>query len=301
MTAISLRSKHKPLGYRAVDALLRHGMRVLPAGPLSERVALWWGYRFRPGPSVAKLRSGLQIHVNSVDHLQLLIYYLGVFEARSVSILRQIIKPGVTVVDVGANIGLFTLESALATGPNGRVISIEASPAHVRMLRENLRLNAIENATPVEVAVGDSSGEALLTRPDGGNFGMFTLGAVRGDDAHRVSVRRLDQVLEEQGVSRVAVIKMDIEGSEYRALRGAERILERDRPAILIELNETALRWCDASCSAVKNLLHDAGYRGWVIGRTKLQPLVEGNHDCDECLFIPCENNSMMRELGLTS
>jgi FkbM family methyltransferase len=303
MTGISLPSKRNSLIHRAVDSLLRRVMRVLPAGPVSEQVALWWGYRFRPGPSVARLRSGLRIHVESVDHLQLLIYYLGVFEPRSVSVLRQIVKLGATVVDVGANIGLFTLESALAAGANGRVIAIEASRSHVGALRENLRLNTIGNVTTVEVAVADAPGEAILVRPDGGNLGMFTLGAVRGDDAHQVAVRRLDQILEEQGAGRVNVIKMDIEGSEYRALCGAARVLAEDRPAILIELNEIALRWCGSSCSAVKNLLHDAGYRGWVIGRTKFQPIIEGegDHDCDECLFIHREDDSMMNELGLTS
>src|SRR5262249_49339909 len=149
-------------------------------------------------------------------------------------------------------------------------------------------------------AVGASAGMATLTLADGGNLGMFTLGAGSGEEVCRVAVRSIDSLLEEHGISSVDLIKMDVEGSEYRALRGAANTLERCRPSLLIELNEEALRGCQSSTEQVKSFLRDLGYRGWLLGRKTLQPIPENqvNHYCDECLFIHRQKTSLIRKLG---
>src|SRR5262245_26663075 len=99
MTNVSMPSRRgQPiLAYRIVDAVLRRSLRMLPLQAWVESIALWWGYRFRPEPAVVLLRSGAKIHVDRVDHLQLLIYYLGVFEPHAVAILRRSVMPGATV------------------------------------------------------------------------------------------------------------------------------------------------------------------------------------------------------------
>ena len=178
--------------------MLRYGLRLLPAWTWTERVALWWAYRFRPAPCVAKLRSGALIQVDPTDYLQLMIYYLGTFEPHCLPYLQGCAGKGGTIVDVGANIGVYTLESSLAVGPTGRVISIEAAPSHVQAIRKNIQLNAMSNVLLIETAVGDSVGQATLTRPRGSNLGMFTLGPVSGDETHTVAVRPIDDLLEER-------------------------------------------------------------------------------------------------------
>ena len=94
---------------------------------------------------------------------------------------------------------------------------------------------------------------------------------------------------------------MDIEGSEYRALRGAMTTLQRCRPAILIELNEKALRRCQSSADEVKELLKKLDYQGWVIGRKVVRPIHSSQpiHHCDECLFIHRSKTSLIEKLGL--
>jgi FkbM family methyltransferase len=252
---------------------------------------------------VVLLRSGAKIHVDRADHLQLLIYYLGVFEPHAVAILRRSVRPGATVVDVGANIGVYSIESALAVGPKGRVVSIEAAPGHVQKLRENVDLNRMTNVVVVETALGAAPGEGRLSLPDGDNLGMFTLGSVSGSQSHIVAVRTLDDVLGELGVDRVDFVKIDIEGSEYRALCGAKTTVTRDRPTILIELNEVALRRCSSSSAEVKKLLDSFGYRGWVVGCRSLEPIndLSVEHHCDECLFVHRSNTALMRDLDVRS
>ncbi len=294
------RPKRDILGYRILDHVLRVVLRALPVWKCSERVALWWGTRFRPAPRLVRLRSGAFIHVDPTDYLQLLIYYLGTFEPHCLPYLLSCGGKGATIIDVGANIGLYTLESAFAVGPTGRVISIEAAPSNVQVLKKNIEHNRLNNISLIEVAVGDLTGCGTLTLAKGGNRGMFTLGSTAGDSSYNVEIRRIDDLIEEKGITSVDLIKMDIEGSEYHALRGALRTLQRCRPTILIELNEAALRQCQSSAAEVKALLSDLGYRGWVIGRKGLRLIRTARqiHDCDECLFVHSDNTSLIRKLG---
>lgn len=295
----SERPKHLLPAYRAIDVFLRTALRLVPPGPVAEGIALWWGYKFRPTPRIVSLRSGASIQFSSIDHLQLLIYYMGVFEPASIAILKSCVDPGDTVVDIGANIGFYTIECSNHVGPGGRVVAVEAAPEHALAIRANLALNEIENVKLLEIAIGDRKSEGILTRRSGDNLGMFTLGNVGGGEAHHVRIDTLDNILEEQNVDRVDFIKMDIEGSEFRALRGAASTIQDQRPTLLLEINEQALRGCDSSSLEVIALLHSFGYGGWEITRSGLLSL-EAPRDpdwCRECLFIHRDDRKLREKL----
>ena len=279
------RSKLKQTSLDAINAVLRFGLHIAP----SEKLALWWGYRYRPAPALAKLRSGQIVEITENDHLQLLLYYCGEFEPQCVELMKKHIGPGSIVLDVGANIGLYTLEAAKAVGATGRVIAIEASPGHISTIGKSVGLNGFQNVDIISSAVGDVEGMTTLTLPEGANHGMFTLGSVAGSVTMRVNVKRIDDILDEQKVLSVDFIKMDIEGSELVALKGATQTLKRFRPTILIELNEAALRSCGTSSFEVKSLLYSMDYKGSIVGTSGLMPIPSGQiiHECDECLFIP--------------
>ncbi|AUC96458.1 hypothetical protein QU42_31575 [Bradyrhizobium sp. UASWS1016] len=267
---------------RAIDLLLRHLLRRLPPTSAVEHVALWWGYRFQPSPSIVKLRSGALVKTTHVDHLQLLLYYLGIFEPSCVQAMKSHLRPGSTLLDVGANIGLFSIEGATAVGSSGNVIAIEAAPPHAQTIRDAAALNRLQNIEVVPAAVGSSEGAAILTLPEKGNYGMYTLGSVAGERSFQVPVRRIDDIVAGR---RVDFIKIDIEGSEYQALLGAVQTL-KSTPPLLIELNEAALVGCGSSARQVKQLLFSYGYQGHVLGSAK-QITLDDLHVCDECLFLP--------------
>ena len=275
-------------------------LHALPIGTWTECVALRWGYSFRPEPRVVKLRSGGKIQVDPTDYLQLIIYYFGTFEPHVLSYLKRCVGEGGTIIDVGANIGIYTLEGSLAVGRTGRVISIEAAPSHIAALKENIKLNGINNVSLIESAVGDSTGFVTLTRPRGGNLGSFTAGSVEGDEVYSVPLGLIDDLLKGQEISSIDLIKMDIEGSEYRALLGAAQTLTKYKPTLLIELNELALLGCRSSTREVKDLLRENGYRGWRIGRGAAQAIPDFQaHRCDECLFVHQDNRRLMERLRL--
>ena len=290
---------HDRPAYRLIDAALRAALRHLPVSSFSEKAALGWGYSYRPRPRLARLRSGLRFNYESVDYIPLMLYYTGVFEPRLLRYLKKIARPGDTVLDVGANIGFHTLESWHAVGRRGRVISIEASPIHATAVRKNLAVNELPADDVVNLAVGDHKGEVSLGLPAGGNQGMFGVNA--GSEASfSCPMERIDDVLASRGVSALSLIKMDIEGSELGALRGATETLARYRPAILIELNDSALKRCGGSSSDVLKLLTGAGYDGWIISDARTPPITPAMpHECDECLFLPKEADDLRKRLRL--
>lgn len=282
------KAKNQIPTYRVADLIVRSIFRVLPLHSTLEHLALWWGYHYQPPPKVVRLRSGGLIQFENVDHLQLILYYFGVFEPHCIKYLRLYARAGGTVVDVGANIGFFTIESSLAVGAGGRVIAIEAAPPHISALHANLRLNDIKNVEVIESGVGEENCSANLTLPVGSNLGMFTVGKVEGRTSYQINLRTLDDLLLEHDVGPVDLIKMDIEGSEFRALKGARKTLEKYRPTLIIELNGTALESCGSSVDQVVALLGDLNYVGRRISGTKLvkQRVEEA---CDEYVFLPLE------------
>jgi FkbM family methyltransferase len=270
--------------YALIDATFRSLFRQLPLSSATQKLALKWGYKYRPEPGLVKLRSGALIQTTQVDHLQLLLYYFGTFEPECLAAMHRIIKPGDTVLDVGANIGLLTLEASLSVGSSGRVIAIEAMPEHATAVVHSARSNGMMNVEVISVAAGDRIGEAILTLPRDTNYGMFTLGDVAGDVSFKVPVQRIDDIVAERGVKSVAFIKMDIEGSELNALIGAEQTLRNFHPTILIELDEDHLAACKTSSHEVKSFLNRLGYREFLLDGTL--PALGRRQLVNEYLFV---------------
>jgi FkbM family methyltransferase len=132
------------------------------------------------------------------------------------SLLREL-KAGDTFIDLGANCGVFSLTAAKRVGSRGRVLAIEPNPAMISRLRFNIEANALANVTIVEVAVGESDGEAklhLCARQQG----TSTLLVNDAWPTITVASKTLMSVCTEYGVTRIDALKIDIEGYEDRAL-----------------------------------------------------------------------------------
>src|ERR1700739_2290572 len=128
--------------------------------------------------------------------------------------LRTILSPGKTFVDVGANLGIYTLAASRIVGPSGRVIAFEPSLESFPILKENISLNAFENVVAVRVALSDKTGEAFLYH--GSDAGKNALGSdpCAEPKGEAVATQSLDEALQQLSVETVDVIKMDVEGAE---------------------------------------------------------------------------------------
>ncbi len=147
--------------------------------------------------------------------------------------LRLLLRPGDTFVDVGANIGYFTLLGATLVGARGQVIALEPAPRNLGLLRQSLALNAAHHVEVHPVAAGARAGRADLRLPDAANAGSYTVTGA-GAVELGVEVQPIDQLVAGRPVN---VVKIDVEGAERDVIAGMRQILETSRPVLLLELS----------------------------------------------------------------
>jgi FkbM family methyltransferase len=149
--------------------------------------------------------------------------------------LRSVLEPGDTFLDVGANGGGMTALACGIVEASGAVFAVEPQPRLAALVRQTLDLNPADGRV-FQTAAGDRSAVATLAVPVG-RSGSATLSSNGTGDRIEVKVTRLDELLEEMGERHVKLLKIDVEGHELAALKGAEQLLERLRPTILFEFN----------------------------------------------------------------
>jgi len=138
--------------------------------------------------------------------------------------LEHLVKLGSVVIDVGANVGTLSLPLALRVGEYGKVYSIEASPITFRYLRGNIALNKhIKNIYPLNYAIGEKEGFVHFSNISSDDMNRV-VEADKG--AHRVPMKTLDSIIEENNIHKVRLLKIDIEGYELFALKGAQKTLD---------------------------------------------------------------------------
>lgn len=200
----------------------------------------------------------------------------GVYEPELVCVLRRFLKAGGTFVDVGANVGVFTVVGSRLVGPTGRVLAIEASPGIRPFLEHNLKANSCSNSRMITKAVADNGpGKIDFWQAPGDRFGMGSLAPQFAGSPVAVDVDTIDHILAEAAVDRVDVLKIDVEGFEAAAFRGARALLQREaRPVIVFEFVDWAERRSGANCADAQRLLLDAEYELHLVDRRgQLQPL----------------------------
>jgi FkbM family methyltransferase len=177
--------------------------------------------------------------------------YKHVLEARAIGALAHYVIPGSCILDVGANIGFFTLRFARWTSGQGSVLAFEPEPRNLARLRSRLRQRRPDS--PVEVipaAVGDSTGTAYLVINEL-HPGDHKLGAT----GVPVPMMRLDDILAGRTWPAVCLIKIDVQGAEMAVIRGAAETLRRLRPALFVEVDDRNLRAMGASARELLELI----------------------------------------------
>lgn len=185
--------------------------------------------------------------VDTSDLIGRVLAISGVWEIQVTEALRARLAPGGVCIDIGAHVGYFTLLASKLVGPSGHVYAFEPAPSSYSELCSNLELNSVTNVTALCLAAGDRDGEELLYESPRGNTGASSIRplldapAVEDDRlraATSVEMRRADAVVPASDLSRVSLVKIDVEGYEVEVLRGLEAIFEAGgRPAIIVEVS----------------------------------------------------------------
>ncbi|QFI75627.1 FkbM family methyltransferase [Bradyrhizobium betae] len=184
--------------------------------------------------------------------------YKSRLEAGPVDELRRFVPEGSVVIDVGANVGFFSLRFASWVGPRGEVILLEPEDRNFEALQSLVvREGMIERSRLMKVAAAETSGKAMLKiNPQHPGDHKLSL----DDTGVPIDTVRLDDLLSDKGRSRPSLIKIDVQGAELSVLRGAPDILRHARPALFVELDEDGLRKFGASVADVLCYLKDFGY-----------------------------------------
>jgi FkbM family methyltransferase len=146
--------------------------------------------------------------------------WLGTYERHMQRLFREHIRPGATVFDVGANAGFFTLLASKLAGDSGRVYAFEPLPRNLEFLERHIRLNELANAHVAALAIAATSGEAHFRIAQ-----HASMGGLSEEGDLRVVTASLDDLIATGPATRPDFIKMDIEGAESDALRGAKELL----------------------------------------------------------------------------
>jgi FkbM family methyltransferase len=208
-----------------------------------------------------------------VDGLAMYIFnrphFIGVhlsdsYEPYTLGLFKEAVQPGATVLDIGANIGFFTLVAARKAGRSGKVYAFEPGPDNFAVLARNIGINKFQNVTPLSKAVSDKSGMgSLVLGEDSDQHSLFGPPLVASKGTVAVECVALDDFL--QGATP-DVIKLDVEGNEVFALEGMRRTLRECKSLVMfVELNPVCLRQAKVEPEDLVSKLRDLGFEVRVI------------------------------------
>ncbi len=189
--------------------------------------------------------------------------YKRLFEAGHLGPLQGLIAPGTSVIDVGANVGFFTLKFARWVSEGGKVIAIEPEPLNYARLRRAIASAGLDHVVEtVQAAAAEKSGEVkLLVNPvHPGDHRISETGAP-------VVAVTIDDLLAARNWPRVSLIKIDVQGAESRVLAGASKTLQSFHPALLVEVCDEALRLLGSSAKELLTYLSRLGYSPHLVSR----------------------------------
>jgi FkbM family methyltransferase len=189
----------------------------------------------------------------------------GVYDEEVLEFILSSLSTSSTFVDVGANIGAYSIPAARNMGVSGKVLAIEASPKVFPYLKRNVQLNQSNNVRCFNVAAGHKKGEMPFYEAPVEKFGMGSLAAQFDGNSVTIPVRTLDQIVAEEKIAQVDLLKIDVEGFEARVLQGAQVLLQsRKMPLIIFEFCDWAeARMPDGKVGDAQQFLLDAGFSIW--------------------------------------
>jgi len=215
-------------------------------------------------PLEMKVEGGARLRLYRHSALARNIYAYG-FEKRERIFTSRYLRPGDIFVDVGANMGLFTVIAANQVGSRGRVYSFEPVWRTRQWLEENVHLNQFDNVSVQALGLSDTEGQMEILVPNNGYDAWSSLATpIAGTDFHKEQIETTtwDEFCKRINGQRVTMMKLDVEGWENRVLDGAEGMLSKEgAPLLQVEFADAAANSAGSSCQDLYRHLEQLGYR----------------------------------------
>jgi FkbM family methyltransferase len=225
--------------------------------------------------NMPKETGGYPFYCDLRDSISREVCFTGQYEPQETALVRSILRPGMSFVDVGANWGYFTLLAANLVGTTGRVLSLEPHPRLFSSLAANVARNDLDQVAVLQIAAANEPCTLSLAGYDenSDNYGVSRIVAESNGQQRmfRVAADSLDRILDDHAFAAVDLMKMDIEGGEAFAVKGLTKSLATHRiKRLLLELHPVQIAEHRSTVSDIVGALQKAGYIGWTIDHSPI-------------------------------
>ncbi|MEV0373116.1 FkbM family methyltransferase [Streptomyces sp. NPDC050636] len=220
--------------------------------------------REHPRRRVTEARFGARFAVDTQDLIQRFLYTFGLWEPHMTRWLQRRLQPGDTFVDVGANIGYFSLLASQLVGGKGRVVAIEAAPACHRRVLQHVEMNGCINVRAVNAGVSDDQKTLTFILASSTNLGAASIVPYEGlaESTFDVEAYPLPDLLDPEEITSARVIKIDVEGAEGGVVRGMAPMLDKLRPdvEITVEVSPDRMERLGDSVTELLETMREHGF-----------------------------------------
>ncbi len=221
-------------------------------------------YGTRLGQPIVTTQFGFKMELHLHDWGDQHVYAMGTYEEATARTMAALLRPGDACIDVGANIGFFTLLMARRVGPQGSVWAFEPSPQIRARLRRNIELNGLTNVTVRDEALSDTDGSRRFFGGSDDHSGLASLRPLAASNGtYEVRTAKLTSCIPPS--LRPRLIKIDIEGAEHLAALGMHELLAAQQPDLILEVTDAFLRELGSSAPELHAFLRGLGYAIYVI------------------------------------
>ena len=230
----------------------------LPAGIRGRLRGIYSTYRTNnPERFITTEIDGIKYNLDLNEEIDNSIYYQGCFEPMTVRIIKKYVKSGMTVIDIGANVGCHTVRFAKQVGASGKVIAFEPTKYAYEKLKKNVALNMLKNTVLEKSALSDKSVKKQMVQ--------FKSSYPLDNKVKRakdiISITTLDEYVSKHNVGKVDFIKLDVDGFEYKIIRGAMKTIKMNKPIIITEIGVSTLKNAGDDINDLIGTLSRIGYR----------------------------------------
>jgi len=249
---------------KIISSCLRIGSRIILNSPLvrsKTTISVGRFIRSRSKSNIVEIE-GRKMFVHGHDGLALSIF--KVYEPIQTQIVKKYVKEGDVVLDIGANIGYYTLLFAQLVGPKGRVFSFEPDPVNFDLLRKSVEINDYQNVTLIQKAVTNKNGKLRLYIGKGNRAinRIYDAGMSDTEDSIEIETTFLDDYFRDQNNIKIDFAKIDVEGAESVVIQGMSSILKRSKNLkIMTELDPFLMKKSGCDAANYMQILLEHGFK----------------------------------------
>ena len=219
-------------------------------------------------PKETKIKEGIFLELDQSDPVASGAIALGVYERYESELFRSKIKPGMAIIDIGANLGYYTAIASHLTGEKGLVVAFEPEPNFFKLLSRNISRNNMKNVACFELAIAEKNGltNLYLSNENKGHNSIIRSEELKA--SVQVKTTTLDNFLDFQKITKVDIIKMDIEGAEIMALEGMRNTLIKHMPLLFLEFSPHSIIKINRNPVDFLSTIQEIGYSIFEINKT---------------------------------